>query len=68
MATKSTIFLAIGIILALVSFFEKKEKRKQISLHKQRDFITTKRMCNECGSELYPGDNYCPECGKKILP
>lgn len=67
--TKIKLFIAAGMILIIMSFFGKviKEKeKKELSIRK--GIIKTKTLCSNCGAELLPGDNYCPECGKKMLP
>lgn len=68
--TKLKFFIAAGIILIIVSFWgevlkgkEKKEKKIQKPMK-----FSSKGKCPNCGAELLQEDNYCPECGKKILP
>ncbi len=64
-------FLALGIILILLSFFVKKEKKEDYIRRSQqsRNVIENcPKNCVNCGAELLPGDNYCPLCGRKCLP
>ena len=61
-------FLAIGIIFAIVSFFERKLEKEKKILPQQKRIFTTRKICPNCGEEMFSTDNYCPECGKKALP
>lgn len=69
--TGMKLFVAIGIILVIISFFgkviKKEEKDKKEPL-KQKWFVKSEIKCSNCGAELLSEDNFCPECGKKVLP
>lgn len=64
----SKLFLAAGLIFIITSFFGKRSKEKRKELPEQKIMIKAKNKCSHCGAELLHGDNYCPECGQKILP
>lgn len=67
--TKMNFFIAAGMILIIMSFFggviRKKEKKEEPL---RKGIIKTKMLCPSCRAELFEEDNYCPECGKKVLP
>lgn len=65
---KTKVFIAVGIIFVITSFFGKKLKIEKEELTKQKTKIKTKSQCSHCGTEVLHEDNYCPECGNKILP
>ncbi|MDP2908493.1 MAG: zinc-ribbon domain-containing protein [Nanoarchaeota archaeon] len=61
--------LGLGIILMILSFFWKNEEQKKEEQQTQEKTTSPKRgTCTNCGAELHSDDNFCPECGKKILP
>jgi len=68
--TKINLLIAAGMILMIMSFFGKviKEKEKKPKPETQKKIFTSKSKCLNCGAEILPEDNYCPECGEKILP
>lgn len=72
-------FIAAGMILIVMSFFGRIVGRsaKKVSVDKEhaekkqpqkKSLSKTKMKCSDCGAEVLPEDNYCPECGKKVLP
>lgn len=66
--TKTKLFLALGIITIILSFFWKKKKKNKENSQIRKASTKLSHKCPSCGAELLPDDNYCPECGKKVLP
>jgi len=64
---KSKLVIAVGIIFVILSLSEKKQtvEKKEKPVNK---ILTSKSKCSNCGAEVLSDDNFCPECGKKILP
>ena len=64
---KTKWIIAVGIIMAIISFSEKKTDSIKAS-EQHSKILTSKGACPNCEAEVLPGDNYCPECGEKLLP
>lgn len=63
------LLLIIGLILLVSSLFTKKTSKKiKEKVKKSYSKIKIKLKCHNCGAEIDEDDNFCPECGKKILP
>lgn len=64
---RSKFVIAFGIIFVILSLSERKEdaEKKEKPVHK---ILTSKGKCPNCGAEVFSDDNFCPECGKKVLP
>lgn len=64
---KSKFVVAAGIIFVILSLSEKKGtiEKKDNPDHK---IVTSKGKCPDCGAEVFSDDNFCPACGKKVLP
>lgn len=65
--TKTKLSIAIGIIIILVSFFGKRAKEEGITENQKKE-AKQKRKCSNCEAEILEDDNYCQECGKKVIP
>ncbi len=64
---RSKFVIAFGIIFVILSLSERKEdaEKKEKPVHK---ILTSKSKCLNCGAEVFSDDNFCPDCGKKVLP
>jgi len=66
--TKVKFFSAVGIILIIISFFRKSSEKNYKKTRKGGNLGNNKDNCKNCGEIIFPDDNYCQNCGKKVLP
>ena len=49
------------------SFTERTCERITLGLEREREIATVSWICSACGKHMSRDDNYCPNCGAKVV-
>lgn len=49
------------------AFAERTCKRITLGLEREREIATVSWICSACGKHMSRDDNYCPNCGSKVV-
>ena len=49
------------------TFTERTCKRITLGLEREREIATVSWICSACGKHMSRDDNYCPNCGRKVV-